>query len=171
MLDPEHPVTIGAMVGPEAFTEVKYLEARRQLRALDVVQDVADRFHEVIGRSRAAGSPRRTASRTPTSCWSGSGSLLGTAADVVDELRDEGVAVGVLGVTCFRPWPFDEVREALSRAPHVVVVLNRAISVGSGSVLGSEVRLTLGRQPRRSCTTWSPVWAADRSPASWYAAC
>src|SRR6185436_1804255 len=51
MLDPDDPVTIGAMVGPEAFTEVKYLEARRQLRALDVVQEVADRFRDVVGRA------------------------------------------------------------------------------------------------------------------------
>ena len=69
VLDPEHPVTIGAMVGPEAFTEVKYLEARRQLRALDAVRDVADRFHESPAAA-AAGSPRRTASRTPTWSWS-----------------------------------------------------------------------------------------------------
>jgi pyruvate ferredoxin oxidoreductase alpha subunit len=72
----------------------------------------------------------------------GLGSLLGTAADVVDELRDDGLAVGTLGVTCFRPWPFDEVREALSGATRVVV-LNRALAVGSGGVLGSEVRLTV----------------------------
>jgi pyruvate ferredoxin oxidoreductase alpha subunit len=70
------------------------------------------------------------------------GSLLGTAADVVDELRDEGVAVGVLGVTCFRPWPFDDIRESLSSASRVIV-LNRALAVGSGSVLGAEVRQTL----------------------------
>ena len=31
------------------------------------------------------------------------GSVLGTIEEVVDDLRDEGVAVGVLGVTCFRP--------------------------------------------------------------------
>ena len=43
----------------------------------------------------------------------GLGSQLGTAADVVDELRDDGVAVGVLGITCFRPWPFEEVRKSL----------------------------------------------------------
>ncbi len=49
-LDPDHPVTIGAMVGPEAFTEVKYLMAQRQLRALDEVREVADSFAEAFGR-------------------------------------------------------------------------------------------------------------------------
>jgi pyruvate ferredoxin oxidoreductase alpha subunit len=140
-LDPEQPVTIGAMVGPEAFTEVKYLEARRQLRALDVVRDTGARFAHIVGReSGGLLSPYRLEDADVVLV--GLGSLLGTAADVVDELREEGLAVGLLGVTCFRPWPLDEVRAALARARHVVV-LNRALSVGSGSVLGADVRLTL----------------------------
>jgi pyruvate ferredoxin oxidoreductase alpha subunit len=140
-LDPDHAVTIGAMVGPEAYTEVKYLEARRQLRALDLVQGVADRFHRVVARSSGGlTAPYRLENADVVVV--GMGSLLGTAADVVDELRDEGVAVGVLGVTCFRPWPFDDIRESLSSASRVIV-LNRALAVGSGSVLGAEVRQTL----------------------------
>jgi pyruvate ferredoxin oxidoreductase alpha subunit len=140
-LDPEHPLTIGAMVGPDAFTEVKYLEAQRQLRALGVVQDVGERFHEIVGR-RSGGLTSSYRLEDADVVLLGLGSLLGTAADVVDELRRDGLAVGVLGVTCFRPWPFDEIRERLSGAERVVV-LNRAVSVGAGSILGSEVRLTL----------------------------
>jgi pyruvate ferredoxin oxidoreductase alpha subunit len=145
VLDPADPVTIGAMVGPEAFTEVKYLEARRQLRALDVVQEVADRFRDVVGRaSGGLIAPYRVEDADVVLV--GLGSLLGTAADVVDELRDEGLAVGALGVTCFRPWPTDEIRAALGGASRVVV-LNRAISVGAGSVLGAEVRLSVAGTP------------------------
>jgi pyruvate ferredoxin oxidoreductase alpha subunit len=145
VLDPEHPVTIGAMVGPEAFTEVKYLEARRQLRALDVIRDTADRFHDVVGR-RTGGLVSTYRIEDADVVLVGLGSLLGTAADVADELREEGLTVGVLGLTCFRPWPFDEVRAALAHKAHVVVV-NRALSVGHGSVLGSDIRLTLADSP------------------------
>jgi len=144
VLDPEHPVTIGAMVGPEAFTEVKYLEARRQLRALDVVGEVAERFHDVTGR-RSGGLTSSYRLEDADVVLVGLGSLLGTAADVVDELRDQGMAVGLLGVSCFRPWPF-EVRDTLARASRVVV-LNRAVSVGAGTVLGGDVRLTLAGTP------------------------
>jgi pyruvate ferredoxin oxidoreductase alpha subunit len=145
VLDPEHPVTIGAMVGPEAFTEVKYLEARRHHSALDVVRDVADRFHEAVGR-RSGGLISTYRLEDADVVLVGLGSLLGTAADVVDELRDDGLAAGVLGVTCFRPWPLDEVRAALAGKSHVVVV-NRALSVGRGSVLGADLRLTLAGAP------------------------
>jgi pyruvate ferredoxin oxidoreductase alpha subunit len=145
MLDPDDPVTIGAMVGPEAFTEVKYLEARRQVRALEVVREVAAEFLDVVGRpSGGLTAPYRVDGADVVLV--GLGSLLGTAADVVDDLRDEGLAVGALGVTCFRPWPTEELRRALGSASRVVV-LNRAISVGAGSVLGAEVRLSLSGTP------------------------
>jgi len=145
VLDPDHPVTIGAMVGPEAFTEVKYLEARRQLAALDVVRDVSSRFHEAVGR-RSGGLLSAYRLEDADVVLVGLGSLLGTAADVVDGLRADGLAVGLLGLTCFRPWPYDEVRAALAQRTHVVVV-NRALSVGRGSVLGADVRLTLAETP------------------------
>jgi pyruvate ferredoxin oxidoreductase alpha subunit len=140
-LDPSAPITIGAMVGPEAFTEVKFLEAHRQLRALDTVKEVADRFRAVSGR-HSGGLTSSYRLEDADLVVVALGSVLGTAADVVDELRDEGVPVGTLGITCFRPWPFDEVREALAHASQVVVV-NRALSVGSGSILGQDVRLSL----------------------------
>src|SRR5689334_13943502 len=49
VLDPAEPSSIGAMVGPEAFTEVRYLAHARLMEALDVVPDVADRFAEAFG--------------------------------------------------------------------------------------------------------------------------
>ena len=139
-LDPDHPVTIGAMVGPEAFTEVKYLMAHRQLRALDEVSGVAEEFESAFGRT-AGGllQPYRTEGAEMVVV--ALGSVLGSLADVVDELRDEGIAVGALGICCYRPWPFDEVRDALRGVADVVVV-NRAVAVGSGSILGQDVRLS-----------------------------
>src|SRR5579864_8825613 len=37
VLDPDEPMTIGAMVGPEAFTEVRYLQYANQMQALDLI--------------------------------------------------------------------------------------------------------------------------------------
>ncbi len=147
VLDPDAPITIGAMVGPEAFTEVKFLEAHRQLRALDAVQDVADRFHEVVGRD-SGGLTSSYRLEDADVVVVALGSVLGTAADVVDELREDGVPVGTLGITCFRPWPTDEIRAALSGASQVIV-LNRALSIGSGSILGQDIRLTLAGESSR----------------------
>ena len=51
VLDPDDPVTIGAMVGPEAFTEVKYLMHAVQMQALDVVPRIAAESEAAFGRS------------------------------------------------------------------------------------------------------------------------
>src|SRR5690242_16870413 len=44
VLDPADPITIGAMVGPEAFTEVRYLAHRNHLRALDRIPALGAEF-------------------------------------------------------------------------------------------------------------------------------
>ena len=44
LLDPDEPITIGAMVGPEAFMEVKYLAHAKQMQALELIPEIADRL-------------------------------------------------------------------------------------------------------------------------------
>ena len=44
VLDPNDPVTIGAMVGPEAFSEVKYLAHAKQMQALDLIPEISSAF-------------------------------------------------------------------------------------------------------------------------------
>src|SRR4029079_13741013 len=46
LLDPAHPMTIGAMVVPEAYTEVKYLAHAKQMQALDLIPAIASDFEE-----------------------------------------------------------------------------------------------------------------------------
>ncbi len=142
VLDPAAPITLGAMVGPEAFTEVKYLAAVQQLRALDEVPVVADAFARATGRT-SGGLTRCYRMDDAVTAVVAMGSVLGSVKDVVDDLRASGERIGVVGVSCFRPWPLDEIRAALSSVDRVIV-LNRAFSVGSGTMLGQDVRLTVG---------------------------
>ncbi len=146
-LDPEEPVTIGAMVGPDAFTEVKYLSALEQLRALDEIPMVAAAFEAVVGR-HSGGLVSEYRMDDAEIAVVAMGSVLGSIQDVVDDLRGIGVRIGVVGIKCFRPWPLDEVKQCLQGVDRVVV-LNRAIAVGSGSILGQDVRLTLADSATR----------------------
>ncbi|MBO0845478.1 MAG: pyruvate ferredoxin oxidoreductase [Nocardioides sp.] len=142
MLDPTDPVTIGAMVGPEAFTEVKYLMHRRQQQALAEIPSIAADFAARFGRtSGGVVHPYRTDDADTVVV--ALGSALGSVCRVVDDLRAEGTSVGALGITCFRPWPEAEVRAALAGARHVVV-LERAFSPGAGGIVGRDVRTSIG---------------------------
>jgi pyruvate ferredoxin oxidoreductase alpha subunit len=146
VLDPHEPVSIGAMVGPEAFTEVKYLMHARHLEVLDRFPAIAEEFCAAFGRDHGLvrGYRLEGASTVVVTL----GSVLGTVEEVVDGLRDEGEPVGALGVTCFRPWPAAEVRRALAGAERVLVV-ERAFSVGVGGIVAADVRDTLRDLPAR----------------------
>ena len=50
VLDPDAPVTIGAMVGPEAFTEVRYLAHAKHIEGLSVIEKVGEEFKNIFGR-------------------------------------------------------------------------------------------------------------------------
>jgi pyruvate ferredoxin oxidoreductase alpha subunit len=138
MLDPQDPVTIGAMVGPEAFAEVKYLMHVKQMEALDEIPPIAADFRAAFGRD-SGGLVKPYRLEDAETVVVALGSVLGTLEEVVDQLRDEGVSVGLLGITCFRPWPVGEVREALSGAKAVVVV-EKAFAVGAGGIVGQNTR-------------------------------
>jgi pyruvate ferredoxin oxidoreductase alpha subunit len=144
-LDPHDPATIGAMVGPEAFAEVKYLMHAKQVAALDEVPQIAEEFAEAFGR-RSGGLVQSYRTEDAETVVVALGSVLGTIEEVVDTMRDEGVPIGALAVSCFRPWPIEEVRAALSGAKRVVVV-EKAFAVGAGGIVGLNVRLALAGLP------------------------
>jgi pyruvate ferredoxin oxidoreductase alpha subunit len=141
VLDPHEPVTIGAMVGPEAFFEVKYLMHAKQVEALDLIPDIAADFKETFGRD-SGGLVRSYRAEDAETIVVALGSVLGTIDDVIDELREEGVSIGSLAIRCFRPYPLEEVRAVLARAQRVIV-LEKAMAVGIGGIVGQNVRYTL----------------------------
>jgi len=141
VLDPAQPVSIGAMVGPEAFTEVRYLAHAKQMQALDRIPELATEFKQIFGRE-AGGLVRPYEMDDAETVVVALGSVLGTIKDVVDELRSQGEKIGVLGITSFRPFPLDAVREALKGAKRVVV-LEKSLAVGIGGIVATNVRMAL----------------------------
>jgi pyruvate ferredoxin oxidoreductase alpha subunit len=146
-LDPADPVTIGALVGPEAFTEVKYLMHAKQMQALDAIPVIAAEFAEAFGRE-SGGLIRGYRTDDAETVVVALGSVLGTIAEVVDELREQGVRIGALGVRCFRPYPLEEIRTALRDAERVIVI-EKAFAVGAGGIVGQNTRLALSGLPVR----------------------
>ena len=141
VLDPDDPVSIGAMVGPEAFMEVRYLAHVTQMQALDLIPEISRTFEGAFGRA-SGGLVRSYRTEDAETIVVALGSLLGTVKDTVDELRAEGERVGALAITTFRPWPSEEVRRALRGAKRIVVV-EKALAVGIGGVVSLDVRVAL----------------------------
>ena len=141
IMDPNNPVSIGAMVGPEAFTEVKYISHMKNKLALDVIPQVASDFQGIFGRS-SGGLIRGYKLDGAQTVVIALGSVLGTIKDVVDEMVGADFAIGVLGIIAFRPFPTEAVRAALSKAKRVVV-LEKAFQVGIGGIVIENVRESL----------------------------
>ena len=141
VLDPGEPVSIGAMVGPEAFTEVRYLAHVKQMQALELIPSWANEFRSAFGRE-SGGLARPYKLEDADTVVLALGSVLGTIKDTIDELRASGHRIGVLGVTCFRPWPHAAVREMLARVKRVVVV-EKSLAVGVGGIVSTNVRTAL----------------------------
>jgi pyruvate ferredoxin oxidoreductase alpha subunit len=150
LLDPDHPVTIGAMVGPEAFTEVKYLGHYKQMQALDRIPEIAGAFEQAFGRA-SGGLLHHYRTHDAETIVVALGSVLGTLQDVVDELRADGIRAGCLGIRTFRPWPAAEVRTVLAHADRVVVV-EKALSAGLGGIVSQNVAAALHGGPARVST-------------------
>ena len=140
-LDPADPVSMGAMVGPEAFTEVRYLASLRQREALSVMSRIDEEFAEIFGR-RPAGFFSQYRSEDAEIIAVAMGSAVGTVKDAADDLRDRGVRVGVLGLRAFRPFPADALRDVLAGARQVVV-FERAHAPGFGGQLSADIAATL----------------------------
>ncbi len=141
VLDPAEPVSIGAMVGPEAFTEVRYLAHHNQLRALELIPRLAAEFKNAFGRE-SGGLLRTYRTDDAETIVVALGSVNGTVQEAVDTMREQGVKVGSLSLCSFRPFPLDAVRSALQDAKRVVV-LEKCFAVGLGGIVSDGVRKAL----------------------------
>jgi len=144
-LDPDDPVSIGAMVGPEAFAEVRYLAHAKQLQALERIPRIAAEFRQIFGRE-SGGLVRGYRLEDAETIVIALGSVLGTIKDTVDELRGEGLAVGVLGISSFRPFPLVAIRHAVQGARRLVV-LEKSMAVGIGGIVATDVRMAIDGLP------------------------
>ena len=141
VLDPDAPYSIGAMVGPEAFTEVRYLANDKQLQALRLIPEIGSVFKDVFGRD-SGGLIHEYRTEDAETVVVALGSVNGTIKDVIDIQRDGGVAIGSISICSFRPFPLDELRDALMNAKRVVVI-EKSLAPGLGGVVASNVRMAL----------------------------
>jgi pyruvate ferredoxin oxidoreductase alpha subunit len=120
------------------------------LQALELIPQVAADFAAVFGRD-SGGLIRPYRTEDAQTIVVALGSVLGTIKDTIDELRDDGMKIGVLGITSFRPFPLEAVRNALCDAERVVV-LEKALAVGIGGIVSANVRMALSGIQRRGYT-------------------
>jgi pyruvate ferredoxin oxidoreductase alpha subunit len=136
VLDVGRPTTQGPFAMPDYYYEFRRQQAAAIEAALPVLDGLAEEFALLSGRAYGAVEAYRVddAERVIVAL----GSTAGNVKDVVDELRDDGEAVGVLKIVSYRPFPAALVRELLA-AVRSVIVLDRADSPGGAPPLHAEL--------------------------------
>ena len=137
-LDPETPVTMGPLDLQDFYFEHKLQQVEAMKHALEAIPEVDAEYAKVSGRRYGMLHPYRMEDAEVAII--GLGSTMGTVRHVVDGLREEGVKAGLVKMRVFRPFPVEELLEAVGDVP-VVGVLDRSASFGApGGPLYEEVK-------------------------------
>ncbi|MDO4173124.1 MAG: pyruvate ferredoxin oxidoreductase [Eubacteriales bacterium] len=141
LLKHENPLAVGPYGISPYYMEAKVAQAEAMKRAKQVILDVGKKFGDATGRYYGFFEAYQMEDADTAVVLIGSSA--GTARATVDALRAQGRKVGMLKVRVFRPFPFDEIAEALSGCK-AVAVLDKAESFSTaGGPLFAETRNAL----------------------------
>ena len=125
-LDLQHPRNLAFSAGPDTNTIFKYKEHIGILNSKSVIKEAEDRFETIFGRRYSITL----------------GSIAGLVREVVDALRQEGRRVGLLRLRYLRPFPNEEIANAVKNAK-AVAVLEKDISFGNEGTVYTNVNSAL----------------------------
>jgi len=138
VLDPKNPKTFGAFTDPSWFTEFKYRQYQAMERAKKKIEAVSKEFEETFGRGYG-GLIDTYAMEDAEIVLVTMGSIIGTIKEAIDELRSEGVKVGLVKIRSYRPFPAEALKKALKDA-NVIAVIEKDVSMGYESALLTDLK-------------------------------
>ena len=137
LLNEKEPMAIGPLDVQSYLFEHKYQQAEAMRNAKKVIADVAKDFEKMTGRKYSFFEEYKMEdAEIVVVCMN---STAGTTKTVVDELRNQGVKAGMVKVRMFRPFPTEEIADALGKAK-AIAVMDKADSLnGAGGALFEDV--------------------------------
>lgn len=152
VVDPDVPRNIGpvTLADPRADAEgtmrpgymgLRGLHQQALLDALEVITRIDGEFADATGRAWG-GLTWEYLLDDADVVLVAAGSIATELTAAVDELRDEGVKAGVLGIRAYRPFPSARVREKL-RDRSLVLTVDKAVSYGYEGPICSDLRAAL----------------------------
>lgn len=137
-LDVENPYSFGTLGEPSVYMESRYNMCNALNSSKKVIIDAANEYRDMFGKFQGGVIERYKMDDADTVIVA-MGSVLGTIKDAVDELRQSGKKIGVLKIRCFRPFPEEEIAEAIKNVKNAIII-EKAISPGKGGILSMEIR-------------------------------
>jgi pyruvate ferredoxin oxidoreductase alpha subunit len=139
--DFDHPKNMAFSAGPDTNYIFKYKEHAALLRAVPVIAEAEAKFAEIFGRTYA-GLIDTYKTEDADYILITLGTISGLSREIADKLRAEGKKVGVLRIRYMRPFPTQEIAEAVKNAK-AVAVLEKDISFGAAGTVYTNVTSAL----------------------------
>ncbi|MBE5936937.1 MAG: pyruvate ferredoxin oxidoreductase [Lachnospiraceae bacterium] len=144
LLKKDEPMAVGPYAVSNYYMESKRAQRQGMLNAKKVILDVAKKFEEMTGRKYGFFEEYRLDDADYAIVIIGSAA--GTAKAAIDEIRaTTGMKVGLLKIRVFRPFPEEEIAEALKNVKSVAILDRAEMFSGTGGPLGAEVTAGLYR--------------------------
>lgn len=141
LLKKENPMSVGPYDTAHYYMEHKRQQAQAMMDAKDVILKVAEDFEKISGRKY--GLFEEYMMEDAETALVLIGSSAGTAKETVNRLRAQGKKVGLIKIRVFRPFPMEEIAQALSHVKAVAVMDKCEGMSASGGPLFAEVRSAL----------------------------
>ena len=137
LLNKEEPIAVGPLDLQAYLFEHKAQQGEAMKAAKQVILDVAKDFEKMTGRSYGLFEEYKLDdAEVAIVCMN---STAGTTKFVVDRLREKGVKAGLLKIRVYRPFPVDEIANALSHLK-AVAILDKSDSLNAaGGALFEDV--------------------------------
>lgn len=143
LLNPECPMAVGPYSITDHYMEAKRNQAEGMKNVSRVVKEVADEFASLSGRQYGLFEEYCLDDAEVAVVMIGSAA--GTTKDAIDKLRAAGVKAGLLKIRLYRPFPAEEIAEALKHVK-AIAIMDRAEGYSNhGGPLGADVMAALFR--------------------------
>jgi pyruvate ferredoxin oxidoreductase alpha subunit len=136
-LDPKDPMSLGTFTDPNYYMEARHDMEVAMEGSKEVIRAINKEFAEKFGRKYDL--VENYMCEDAEIILVAMGSICGTIKDVIDNMRKEGHKIGLLKVIAFRPFPNEDIYNAIKNADRIAV-LDKNISFGIGGVLFNEIK-------------------------------
>jgi len=137
LMDKNNPMSMGPLSLPMYYFESKRQQAEVMKASMKVIEEVAAEFEKVTGRKYGLFEEYKMDDAEVAIVIINS--TAGTAKEVVDKLRAQGVKAGLVKIRVYRPFPVEQITAALAKCK-AVAVMDRADSMnGAGGPLFTDV--------------------------------
>ena len=147
IVDPNYPRGIGLFADPRFYLETRYILHRAMEKSEETIKEVSAEFSKAFGRD-SGGFIKTYKLKDADLVIVSMGSVVGTIKELIDRLEEEGKKVGLLQICSYRPFPRNEIYNALKDKMNIVV-LEKSISLGIGGILASDVRWSFPRAEKK----------------------